>query len=457
MSPRDEESIGKVSERRAPTITADGKRLWIYPERRDGPWARIRKMVGYSLILVYLGLPHLTMQGRPCLRVDVFAKKFYFFGGVFRLNDLAYVAAALILACLFLFWTTSLRGRLWCGFGCPQTVFIEWVIRPIEELLEGSAHRRRSLDSGRLSFAQKARKILKHTIFITIAVLVANNFLLYFIPPKTLFTLILTPPLENPFAFSFMAVNLAAFYLNFAWFREQFCAFLCPYARLQAIMIDQKTQAVSYDYNRGEPRSRKKSAKGDCIDCKLCVRVCPTGIDIRNGPQLECIQCLRCADACNGIMKNLKREEGLIRLASAAEIKDGEKDKSIRLRPWFYGAGFCGILLGLFIHFVTRPALKATMTRMTNVPISKLEGNLTGNMFRLRLENLSDKKMAMSVSSLDENIKVLCGGCKGEIMPFSEQLLMVLIAFDKEKIGGKNTVSIEIDATREKMTLPLLY
>ena len=443
----------KVDEARAPTVTAQGGRRWIYPERRDGAYSRKRRAVGYSLLLVYLLLPHLSWAGRPLLRIDIMSKMFYVFGGVFRLNDIAYFAIVVILACLLLFWVTSLRGRLWCGYACPQTVFIDWVIRPIEEWTEGKANRRKVQDSGKLTLELSIRKLAKHGLFFLIAGLVANNFLLYFVSPEQLTYWVSSSPEENPIAFGFMGLNLAAFYFNFAWFREQFCAFLCPYARLQAIMIDQDTPTVAYDYKRGEPRGKHQG--GDCIDCNLCVRVCPTGIDIRKGLQLECVQCFRCTDACNGIMKNLKRPEGLIRNTSAAALSKTVPPPKLRLRPWLYGIAFSTLAAAFLCHLWLRPPVKTTITRMSNAPISKFDDGRSGNMFRIRFENQTDKPQPMAILSQSPQVEVICGVCSGSLLPFEEKVAVVMIIFQNTK--SPDQAFLEVEASQELLRAPLIH
>ena len=286
-----------------------GRRRWLYPDRRPGLYATRRKFTAFILIGLYLVGPWLSWNGNPLLRLDVFEKKAYLFGYVLRVNEAGILAPFFATMALVLLLATSVKGRIWCSYACPQTVFVEWLIRPIEEWVEGSAHHRRRIDAGPRTFIIYFKKAVKHLLFLIIAAIVANTFVSFFVGPDRVVHWMTAPPTEHPIPFLAMMSVMLGFYADLAWFREQFCAFLCPYARFQSVMLDSATPTVAYDAKRGDPRGRGES-KGDCIDCGLCVRVCPTGIDIRQGLQLECITCARCIDACHMVMPNLERKPG---------------------------------------------------------------------------------------------------------------------------------------------------
>jgi len=435
---------------KAPTATESGDRIWLYPDRRPGRWARVRGRIAVVLMIIYLVTPWISFQGLPLLRIDVLNGLAYAFGNVFRISDSSLLAFGAITATLFLFLSTTIRGRIWCGYACPQTVFIEWLIRPIEEWIEGPAHHRRAIDAGPKTPKVWLRKILKHAAFLLIAIIVANAFLAYFIAPEQLARWMTQSPAEHPVAFGVMSFIMLAFYIDLAWFREQFCSFICPYARFQSVLFDNKTPAFSYDYHRGEPRG-KGSEKGDCIDCRLCVRVCPTGIDIRNGIQLECIMCGRCSDACDSIMKNLNRPLGLIRLDSTESIATPLGARSVprrdqmgiiakvvfqlkRPRVIFYGSLLVLFISFLLIRVLGRADLSFTLTRVPGAAYSSFPGEQYGNLFNVRVVNNTSATHDLKLRLLSpERGEVICGACdSSKSEPFSDKILGVMIRFPKD-------------------------
>jgi len=414
-------------------------------------------------MVFYLVGPFLSIAGRPLIRFDVLAGRADLFGLVFQSNDAAYVVFVLGFLAVLLFLVTALRGRLWCGYACPQTVFIDWLLRPIEELIEGKAYQRSVQNSKPMTMGLFARKTLKHLIFLFISAVVANAFLAYFIPPDKLLNWIVRPPSEHPVAFGFMMAILLAFYLDLAWFREQFCSFVCPYARFQSVMIDRDTPAVAYDVVRGEPRGKasarandKMSPKGDCIDCGLCVRVCPTGIDIRNGLQLECIMCERCIDACDTIMRSVKKPEGLIRVASHREIERDRSSAGVRFRVWIYASMLALIVGGAAFAVFSRKDLKFTLVRAPRTAFVKMPDGRINNLFFVHVNN-----NRATTASLDFDLvsptdaEILCGACKGTLPPFGESNLNVAVMF-RGTPGHDLTFAIRHKETGVVISAPLL-
>ncbi len=432
----------------APTLERGGGRRWIYPDRRPGPKARLRKRIAVALIAVYVVVPWVSWNGRAILRLDFGAARAHIFGQVFRFSETGYVAFILLALALFLFFVTALRGRVWCGVACPQTVFVEWVVRPIEELWEGPAHQRRRQDQGPKSFGLRARKAGKHLSFLAVAAVIAHVFLAYFAPAATVLGWMLESPAAHPAAFGVMLGVTALFYLDFSWFREQFCAFVCPYARFQAVMMDRHTPAVAYDEPRGEPRGKR--AKGACIDCGLCVRVCPTGIDIRNGNQLECINCFRCADACDMIMGSLGRELGLIKALAAA----GERP--FRPRTVAYGAALAVVLATLGVRLAMRPSVSLTFHRQAGAAFALLADGRTGNSFVMRAANNDTVPHALDVvATAPPGTTVLCGGCTAGLSPMGDQVSALVVV---PPVGTPNgtVLMLTLRETGATFALPFL-
>ena len=322
------------------TVDSSGKRRWVYPLVVRGRYWRARLAVSLVLVTLYLSLPWLSVGGRQAVLLDIPGRRFTFFGATFWATDTLYLVFILAGLGFALFFFSAVLGRVWCGWACPETVFLEFVFRPLEALLEGSAATRRQRDKGPWSLDIAWRKFLKFFLYALISWLLASTAVAYFVGRDALLAMIQGSPLDNwgPFAATVIIMVLLLF--QFSWFREQFCTVLCPYARFQSVLLDRHSLLIGYDSQRGEPRGkleRGMQSKGDCIDCRLCVKVCPTGIDIRNGLQLECIQCAACADACDSVMAKIGRPKGLVRYSTEAGLAR-EAVKIVRPRIIFYGA-----------------------------------------------------------------------------------------------------------------------
>jgi cytochrome c oxidase accessory protein FixG len=390
-SPRPSEALEReLYQHRPPealtTIDERGNRKWVYPAPIRGLFMRWRKVLGYFVIAVFFVVPWIRIGGMQAILIQIPERRFILFGHIFWPQDVFYLVFLLLALALMLFFFTAVAGRVWCGWLCPQTVFMEEIFRKIEDWTEGDHHAQRRLDAAPWSVRKARIKLTKHALFLLFSALVSNTFIAYFVGTERLLRWMLGSPLEHWTAFLFMAAILGLFYFDFAWFREQFCIVLCPYARFQSVLTDAHTVQVGYDTVRGEPRGRLGAARGDCIDCHKCVVVCPTGIDIRDGYQLECIGCARCIDACDSIMDRVGKPRGLIRYDSLARLS-GERVNILRPRVVVYSVLLVGVIVALFVGLGTRPQLDFTVVRPPGAPFALLPGDLVSNHFSLRLHN----------------------------------------------------------------------
>jgi len=318
------------------SIYADGSKRILHPADVSGRFTRWRRRVAAVLLIVYVALPWIPVNGFPAVFLDVQERRFHFFGLTLATQDL-WVFFFLISGLGFsLFFVTSLLGRIWCGWTCPYTVFLEHVFRRVERLVDGDAPARRMLDAAPWTPRKIVKRVVKHALYLVLAAAIAHVFLSYFISIKGLYAMMQRSPQAHATAFGVVLFLTGALYFCFSWFREQFCVIMCPYGRMQSALVDDNSINIGYDKKRGEPRGKATDpAAGACINCNRCVQVCPTGIDIRNGLQMECIGCAACVDACDDIMTKVSRPTGLIRYDSMVGLNGG-RTRLIRARTVFY-------------------------------------------------------------------------------------------------------------------------
>jgi cytochrome c oxidase accessory protein FixG len=344
----------ELDEERLATTDEHGNRVYLHPEDVKGPWKDRRNIVYWFLIGIYLVLPWIYISGKPALMINIFKREFSLLGFTFYGVDPILFFLIAIFMLFFIAFMTSLFGRVWCGWACPQTVFIQSLFLKVETLVEGSARKRRELEKAPLTFSKVLKKIVKWSIFTIISLHIAHTFIGYFIGPRELLAITMNSPMENFGIFTATMIITSIFLLDFGWFREQFCIIACPYGRMQSVMMDENSLVVAYDLKRGEPRrgsaSTESKNEGDCINCYNCVKVCPTGIDIRRGSQLECIACTNCIDACDETMIKINKPKGLIRYASENEAQ-GLKRKLITPRSILY-AVLSFLFVVIFIIFL---------------------------------------------------------------------------------------------------------
>lgn len=377
-------------ERVLPTLNADGSRNRIRPRLYTGHLHTRRRWVAWGLMALFVAPPFLRIGGHPAVLLDVVERKFQLFGRTFLATDGVLLMLLMLSIFATVIWATALVGRAWCGWGCPQTVYMEFLFRPIERLFEGKREQQIQIDQRGTSF----RRIAKNAVFLLLSAALGNLFLSYFVGVHTLGTWISEPPARHWAGFLVMAVTAGLVFFNFAYFREQMCTIICPYARLQSVLLDRRSLIIGYDGSRGEPRSKGKPrpGHGDCIDCQACVVSCPTGIDIRNGLQLDCIACGQCIDACDTIMGKIAKPVGLIRYASQESLQSGQPNRLLRPRVAIYS----GLLLLLFatLAFAGRkPMADVTVLRGIGAPFSESAGSAV-NQIRIKVQNRADASRA---------------------------------------------------------------
>lgn len=375
-----------------PNQRADGGRRWLYPRETTGRYTRWRTALAWGLLVALLAGPFVRVDGHPLFLFNVPDRRFIVFGVLFWPQDFYLVAIGLITFIVFVALFTVVYGRVWCGWACPQTIFMESVFRPIERWIEGDYRARQRLDAAPWTAEKVARKTAKHTVFFSIAFVVSNAFLTYLMGRDGWLMLVTDNPARHAGGLVAMLTFTAVFYGVFAYLREIVCTTICPYGRLQSVLLDKHSLLVAYDDRRGEPRGKRQRVatpptdRGDCVDCKLCVQVCPTGIDIRNGTQMECINCAACMDACDGVMDKVKRPRGLIRMDSQIGIETGQPFR-FTTRAGAYTALLLGLLGLLTYLLMSRPALDVTILRAPGQLFQRVAGGQITNLYTVEVIN----------------------------------------------------------------------
>lgn len=379
------------------TVNADGSRNAIHPADVHGRYQRRKHLLWLVLIVVYLAMPWVTVGGKPAILIDIAARHFYLFGRTFNAQDFWLAFFYLSGLGFTLIVVAALFGRLWCGYACPQTVFLEGVFRRIERLIEGPPAARRKLDASGPTPQKILRRGTKLAIFFVIAFVVAHSFLGYFMPVREILQAVTSPPAQHMTAFLFVSVSTLLLFVNFTWFREQTCVVVCPYGRLQGVLYDPDTVIVGYDNKRGEPRGHEdKEGNGDCVDCFRCVAVCPTGIDIRNGTQMECVGCANCIDACDDVMTKLGKAKGLVRYDSGNGFL-GNARRFFRPRVALYGVLLVMGVTAFALAASSRQAFEANLLRSAGAPARFVDGQVH-NLFVLHLVNKLPHKARFTVA-----------------------------------------------------------
>jgi cytochrome c oxidase accessory protein FixG len=419
------------------TVDQQGRRIWIYPKKPSGRLSTARGVVSILLLAFMFLAPLMRINGQPLLLFDVLERRFVIFGMIFWPQDFYLFVLASLALIVFIVLFTVVFGRVWCGWTCPQTIFMEMVFRKVEYWIEGDARNQIELNRAPWTFSKFLKKSFKHLIFYGLSFIIGNTFLAYFIGTDRLFSIITDPPAQHLAGLTIMILFSSVFYWVFAFFREQVCTLVCPYGRLQGVLLDQNSVVVAYDFKRGEPRGKIRRGKnqhdhGDCIDCLQCVDVCPTGIDIRNGTQLECINCTACIDACNHVMEKIRRPKGLIRYASYNSILEGRKF-GFTPRVIGYAAVFLLLITLTGVLFAARKPIDITILRTPGMMYQQIENGYLANLYNLKIINKTnqDKDINIRLKSPEGRIKVVGGNLNVAKNNFLESAFFVEIPAEK--------------------------
>jgi len=433
-------------------LRPDGGRSFVVPADVSGRHTRRRYAIFALLLCVYILTPWVQIGGHPAVFLDIEQRAFHLFGATFNAQDFWLTFFLVSGLGFLLIVVTALWGRVWCGYACPQTVFLEGVYRRVERLIEGPRNVRLKRDRAGVSFDRILRKSAKHLLFLLLSFVVAHVFMSYFVSLPALFDMMRERPREHPEAFAWAAGMTLLMYGNFAWFREQLCLIVCPYGRLQSVLSDSDSLLIGYDVRRGEPRGKaKQQGAGDCVDCGRCVVVCPTGIDIRNGLQMECIGCAGCVDACDDVMTKLGRPTGLIRYDSQSGLTGAPK-RFLRPRLYVYAAlGLLGLVVGTSLAR-TRAPFEANVLRLSGAPYVLEDGGArVRNALELHVVNKHGEPTAFRVGGVpDPALSYVVGMPRIELGSLEGRRIPIFVHAPND--GRKRTLRLRIDdgtATRE--------
>jgi len=428
-------------------INEKGARKWVYAKKPKGKWYTRRTIFSWFVLLFFIGAPFLRINGHPFILLDIASRKFIIFGAIFWAQDTFILALLMLSFVLFILLFTVTFGRLWCGWACPQTIFLEMVFRKIEYLIEGDYKKRYKLDHGSWTTEKVVKKTVKHAIFIFISLTMTNVFLMWFIGNEKWMQYATEPFSENLTGIFIILLVSGFFYWVYSFFREQICTMVCPYGRMQSVLLDSKSIVVTYDYKRGEPRRAK--ASGDCIDCGQCISVCPTGIDIKNGTQLECVNCSACIDQCNSVMKSIGKKPGLIRYDSETGIKEGHKT-IWNVRNKAYSV----VLLLIFSFFIytllSRPIIETTILRTSGLLFQENTNNTISNVYNIKIVNKTHDKMPLEIRLLSHKGEIQMAGSVMDIKDHAMFESTFILFISKEQlISDKTNVEFGIYSNGE--------
>lgn len=454
-------SLPVVQEEPASSLRPDGRRNYVHPADVHGRFTTRRRVVFGVLTAILLGVPLLRVGGRPALWLDVAHRRFYVFNQSLNAQDfwLAFFAVTGIGFALIVI--TTLWGRIFCGYACPHTVFLEGIYRPIERLIEGPRNERLRRNAGPMTPEKLMKKTLKHSVFLLVSAFIAHALLSYFVSLPGMLVMMASSPSEHPEAFGWVIFGTALLYFHFAFFREQLCLVVCPYGRLQSALTDDDTLVIGYDRGRGEPRGKAKTqGAGDCVACNRCVAACPTGIDIRNGLQLECVGCAACVDACDEVMTRLHRPTGLVRYDSLNGFA-GRTRRFVRPRLFFYSVlGVVGVVVAT-LAFRTHTPYEAHLRRAAGSPFLVTDEGIM-NPMRLQLVNKLEEPQTLRIEvDAREGVEVQLEPREVRLAPHQSRYLPVVARAPSGTIEPGDALLLRIassveDAPEQTARMPLI-
>ncbi|MBW8362377.1 MAG: cytochrome c oxidase accessory protein CcoG [Kaistella sp.] len=434
------------------TMEQSGKRKWVFPRKPSGRYTNYRTIVAVILLALFFILPFVKINGNPALLINVLDRHFFIFGQAFYPQDFFILALGAITSIIFIILFTVVFGRIFCGWICPQTIFLEMVFRKIEYLIEGDRNKQMRLDRQEWNSEKIWKRSLKWSVFVVISLIITHWMFMYIVGHEEVFNMVKEGPFNNFTSFLAMILFSAAFYFTFAWFREQVCTLVCPYGRLQGVLIDKQTINVYYDFKRGENRAkwrkgedRRANGKGDCIDCHQCVVVCPTGIDIRDGQQLECVNCTACIDACDEVMIKTGLPPGLIRYATEQEIEEETPFKFTgRMKAYtlvlVLMVGFLGFLLN------NRGSMEAKFIKPAGSSFFVREGKIS-NTYNYTFLNKSSTDQVVSIKIIEPEHGEISLGGTGKIILKKDEMTKgtITVSFpEKEMKLSKQNIKIGV-------------
>ncbi len=449
-------------------MKVDGSRNYIIPADVHGRWIRLRRLGFVALIGFYVLAPFIPMGGHPMVQLDVAGRRFFLFGQTFNAQDFWMVLLLLLTFAFGLLLVTAWRGRVWCGWGCPQTVFLEGVYRPIERFFEGPREKRLRQANEPWTGERVLRRVAKLTAFLLVSMVIAHTATAIFVSPRELWLMIAEGPGTHLEAFSLTTGFTAILMFNFTWFREQFCVVLCPYGRLQSVLHDRDSVTVAYAEKRGEPRGKAHKTLetgapkvGDCVDCRKCVNVCPTGIDIRNGLQMECLACNQCIDACDEVMVKLNRPTGLVGFASQTELSGGAR-RVVRPRLMVYGALMLLSAGTLGVSLVNRTPFEANVFRQHGTNPFVVDGEVVRNAFEVHVtnKNPAEARFSLALTAPVSGAEISVGTPTIELKSLTDAHVPVMVSIPTSSLSMtpvELTLTVKDETNGSQRVIPVRF